>query len=187
LLLAAVAWAEGWAVYAARLAPDFYLTPARAGALVRLPAFALDPAWGRRLGGLVVIALFALFVASASALRGRIAALDRGGGELGRDVALWAGVFGVAVVASLWPRDPWTVLVLAFGVLASSLGPVALAGVPSSSRAAELACAAGLGAFALVAIVGQLASGSGAVTRYPALYGCAAAWMTLALARPRPA
>ncbi len=189
LLLAGAAWAEGWGVYAGRDAPDLFLGGVRPGALVQLPALAIGGAWGRRVGGALVVAVIALFAATASGLRERIAALDRGGGEPGRDVALWAGAVGVAVVASLWPRDPWTLLMIAFGVLASTLGPLALAPAGTPARAQAVACGIGLAALAATAVGGRFigVASAGALAEYPALVGAPAAWAALRLARPRPA
>jgi hypothetical protein len=189
LVLASLAWAEGWAVYAGALAPEFFLLDARGGLLVQLPVLVLDAPWGRWLGGVLTASLIALFVATASALRERVAALDRAGSDLGRDAALWAAMFGVAVVASLWPRDPWSVLLVAFGMLASSLGPLALAGDGLTPRAQALAGAAGLGVFALVALGGGVVAGTWAapLVVYPALFGGPAAWAALSLARSRTA
>lgn len=185
LLLAAAAWAQGWAIYAALSAPDLFLGTVRAGALAELPTLALGEPWGRRLGGVLVAGLITLFAATAAGLRERIAACDRSGGELGRDLPLWVGVFGIAVVASLWPRDPWTVLLTALGLLASTLGPLALApaGLPAQTRA--LACGAGLAVFVAVALGARLLGDDSALAAYPALLGAPAAWGALRLARPR--
>lgn len=187
LLLAGVGWAEGWAIYAARAAPDLFLGAARAGALTELPARALGEPWGRRLCGLVVAAVIALFAGSAAGLRERLAAGDRSGGGLGRDLPLWVVVLGGATAASLWPRDPWTLLVLGLGLLASTLGPLALAppGAPPGAR--TLACVVGLAVFVGIALGGRLLGGDSALAAYPALLAAPAAWTALRLAGPRPA
>ncbi len=179
----------GWAVYAAWLAPDLLLGAARAGALVQLPAFALDGPWGRRLTGVVIAGLIALFVATASALRSRIGALDRGGGELGRDVVLWAGMFGVAAVVSLWPSDPWTMLLLALGLLASALGAVALTPHRAGWRLQTVASAVASALYVGVTLAAPAGAGTWleSLTTYPALVAAPVGWAVLRLAQPRPA
>jgi len=188
LALAATGWAEGWAVYAGWAAPDLFLGTVRAGALVALPSLAVDGQGGRRLGGVLLVAVIALFIAGAAALRERIAALARGGG-LGSGIALWTGVLGGALVASLWSREPWALLVLVLGFLASTLAPLALASPALPVRAQIAVCAVGLAAFAVGALGGGAGGGALAATlgAYPALLGAPAAWGALRLARPRPA
>lgn len=189
LLLAGVGWAEGWAVYAGREAPDLFLGTVRAGSLIQVPALAIGEPWGRRLAGLLTVVLIALLAAMASGLRERIAALGGGGGELGRDVPLWVGVFGVAVVASLWPHDPWSVLVVALGLVASTLAPLAVASPAAPAPVRALACGIGLAAFILVGLGARLIGGAMAesLAEYPALLASPAAWIALRLARPGPA
>ncbi len=189
LLLAGVGWTLGWAIYAARSAPELFLGALRAGSLVQLPALAIGGPSASRLGGVVLAALIGLFAATASGLRERIAALDRSGGELGRDIPLWAGVFGVAVVASLWPRDPWSLLVVALGIVASTLAPLAGAPAGTPPRAQAVAGATGLAVFALVGLGGHEVAGAIAegLTAHPALLAAPAAWVALRLVRARAA
>ena len=186
LALAAAGWAEAWAVYAAWAAPDLFLGTVRAGALVALPSLAVGGPWGRRLTGVLVVAVLGLFVAGAAGLRERIAVFDRGGGH---DLALWSGVLGLALVGSLWPHEPWALLVLAQGLLASTLGPLALMSSAIPVRTQVMASGLGLAAFAVGALGGRASGGAVAATlgAYPALLGAPAAWAALRLARPRPA
>jgi hypothetical protein len=187
LVLIALWSMAGWAVYGAWLAPDLLLGDARAGSLIQLPAFALEGPWGRRLTGVVIAGLIALFVATASALRSRIGALDRGGGELGRDVVLWAAMFGIAAVVSLWPSDPWTMLLLALGLLASTLGTTPPAGHPATPRAQTVAAAVACALFATLALTAPAGAGTWLepLTTYPAVIAAPAGWAVLRLARSR--
>jgi hypothetical protein len=189
LILVALWSLSAWAVYAAWLAPDLLLGDARAGSLIQLPAFALEGPWGRRLSGVLIAGLIALFVATASALRSRIGALDRGDGELGRDVILWAGMFGVAAVVSLWPSDPWTILLLALGLLASTLGAATQTGNRAAPRTRTLASVAALTLFAALVLAAPASAGTWLepLTTYPALIAAPVGWTVLRLARPRPA
>jgi hypothetical protein len=189
LVLTALWSIAGWAVYAAWLAPDLLLGDGRAGALIQFPIYALDGPWGRRLTGILTAGLIALFVATASALRSRIGALDRAGGELGRDVILWAAMFGVAAVVSLWPSDPWTIFLLALGLLASTLGPAALIRRLADPRARTLASAVGLALVVALLLAAPASGGTGLepLTRYPALIAAPACWVALRLVRRRPA
>ncbi len=105
-LLLAFVWAQAWAVYALIQAPDLFLGGMTLERLLELPPHALfaEP-WRRTLQILLLAAGLAAFLASSLALRERLGALDAtGGGEIGHDPGLWAGLFGGAAVASLWPR-----------------------------------------------------------------------------------
>ena len=188
-LLVAVLWAEAWAVYALLNAPDVLLggiTPER---LLELPAPTLfaEP-WRRTLQGFLLVAALAAFLASSVALRERLGALDpTGGGEIGRDPGLWAGLFGVAALASLWPVDPWALTLLALGGAGCALGPAALA-PPRRAVLGTTAGVVGLFVFAAAA-AGQLRGAGGgllgAVTAYPALAGAPAGALMLWLGRTR--
>jgi hypothetical protein len=170
-LLIALLWAQGWAVYSALDAPDVFLggvTPSRLLAVGGLRDRLSDSPLQLSLlaGGL------ASFLASSIALRERLGALDRtGSGEIGHDVGLWAGVFAVAALASLWPVDVWSVAVVALGAVGSSLGPATLTSAPDS-----VATAAGLIGLVVFVSLGVLApwhAGAdgllGAVLAYPAM------------------
>jgi hypothetical protein len=188
VLLPAAAWAEGWAVYGSRAAPDLFLDGVRTGALARLPALAVGGAPGRRLAWLVAVALTFLLVATAAGLRERIAALDPDGGELARDPTLWTAVFGVAVFASLWPHDSWALLLLAFGVLAATLGAAALAAPAAPAATRVIASVLGLIVFAAVGLGSRAVPGALAesLATYPALVAAPVTWSALRLAAPRP-
>ena len=141
--------------------------------LLELPAHALfaEP-WRRTLQTLLLAAGLAAFLASSLALRERLGALDStGGGEIGHDPGLWAGLFGGAALASLWPVDPWGLSLLALGGAGCALGPAAL-WPPRHGRTAATAGVAGLIVFAGLAAAQLRGSDGGllgAAIAYPAL------------------
>ena len=112
--------------------PDLFLGGVTLERLLELPGAALfaEP-WRRALQAFLLVAGLAAFLASSVALRERLGALDpTGGGEIGRDPGLWAGLFGGAALASLWPVDPWALTLLALGGAGCALGPAALCPPP---------------------------------------------------------
>lgn len=186
-LLVAVVWAEAWAVYALLNAPDVLLGGITLERLLELPAPTLfaEP-WRRTLQGSLLVAGLAAFLASSVALRERLGALDpTGGGEIGRDPGLWAGLFGGAALAALWPVDPWALTLLALGGAGCALGPATLA-PPRRGALGTTAGAVGLIVFAAAAAA-QLRGASGgllgAVVAYPALAGAPAGALLLWLGR----
>ena len=185
-LLIALLWTQGWAVYSALDASDVFLggvTPERLLAVTgpdeRGPAD--SPLQLALLAGAL-----ASFLASSIALRERLGALDRSGsGEIGHDVGLWAGVFAIAALASLWPVDVWVLVLVALGAAGSSLGPATLRSAP-----AGVATAAGLIGLAVFASLGLLApwrAGAdgllGAVLTYPAMAAVPAGALALWVGR----
>ena len=49
---------------------------------------------------------------------GRIGALDvTGDGEIGHDLGLWSAILGGAALASLWPIEPWGLVLVACGLV----------------------------------------------------------------------
>ena len=170
-LLVALLWAQGWAVYSALEAPDVFLggvTPARLLAVTGLDE---SPA-GSRLQLSLLAGGLASFLASSIALRARLGALDRtGSGEIGHDVGLWAGVFAIAALASLWPVDIWFLILVALGAAGSSLGPATFCSAPAS--VATAAGLIGLVAFASLGVLAPWRSGAdgllGAILTYPAM------------------
>jgi len=187
-LLVALLWAEAWAVYALLNAPDVLLGGITLERLLELPAPTLfaEP-WRRTLQGFLLVAGLAAFLASSVALRERLGALDPTGGEIGRDPGLWAGLFGVAALASLWPVDPWALTLLALGGAGSALGPATLV-PPRRAVLGTTAGAVGLLVFAAAA-AGQLRGAGGgllgAMAAYPALAGAPAGALLLWLGRTR--
>jgi len=189
-LLAAFAWSEGWTIYSLIQAPDVFLGGITLDRLVELPAPALfaEP-WRRVLQAMLLGAGLALFLASSVALRERLGALDpTGGGEIGRDPGLWAGLFGGAALASLWPADPWALTLLALGGAGCALGPAAL--WPTRPERAALATTAGVVGLIVFAsfAAAQLRGSSGGdllnvAVAYPALVGAPAGALVLWLGR----
>jgi hypothetical protein len=186
-LLLAFVWAQGWAVYAVLEAPDLLLGGVTLERLLELPAPALfAESWRRALQAALLAAGLAAFLASSLALRERLGALDpTGGGEIGHDRGLWAGLFGGAALAALWPVDAWGVSLLALGGAGCALGPAAL-WPPRSIRTATTAGVIGLLVFAgLTAAQLRGASGGplGAAIAYPALLAAPAGGLILWLGR----
>jgi hypothetical protein len=190
-LLLAFVWAQAWAIYALLQAPDVLLGGVTLERLLELPAPALfaEP-WRRALQALLLAAGLAAFLASSLALRERLGALDAtGGGEIGHDPGLWAGLFGGAALASLWPVDPWALSLLALGGAGSALGPAAL-WPPRRGRTATTAGVFGLlvfASFAAAQVRGSSGGFLGAAIAYPALVaapaGAAILWLGRRLAR----
>jgi len=192
-LVLALLWAQAWAVYSALRAPDLFLGGVTAEALLDVPGLVLGESAGAlRLQGLLLAGALAGFLGSSIALRGRVARVDAtGDGEIGRDLGLWAMAFGGAGVASLWPVDPWALVVLVLGAAASTLAPpVLLPRHAARPGAATLAGCVGLLLFAGLAAAGSvwgrpsgvlLAVGAG----YPAVAALPAALVVLWLAGRR--
>lgn len=179
--------AQAWAVYSVLGAPDLFLGGVTPERLVELPglAFAGSP-WRRPLQAALLGAGLAGYLASSVALRERLGALDRtGGGEIGYDLGLWAGVFGVVAAASLWPVDPWRLTVLALGGAAAALSPAVLWPPPSERpAAATVAGLVGLAVFAALAVAAGLRAGSGEILlAYPAAVAVPAGAAVLWVAR----
>jgi hypothetical protein len=186
-LVLAFVWAQTWAIYGMIQAPDLFLGGITLERLLDLPAHALfaEP-WRRGLQVLLLGAGLAAFLASSLALRERLGALDStGGGEIGHDPGLWAGLFGGAALASLWPVDPWALSLLALGGAGCALGPAAL-WPPARGRTATTAGVVGLLVFASLSAA-QLGGSShgflGTAVVYPALLAAPAGALVLWLGR----
>ncbi len=193
VLLAGLAWAECWAVYAARWAPEVFLGGVTVPSLLELPALVLrgNP-WGSRLAGITLVGLSAAFLAGSVALREQVASAGgKVGRALGSDPGLWSSIFGVTALASLWSVEPWPLLLSALGLGASTVAPVILLGTPAGRpRAATWAVGMGLVLFVGLTAVGRLAVPASAVAQmvvaYPALVAAPVAAGVLWVAR-RPA
>ena len=178
LTLAAVSWGA-YGVYAA---PELELGASPVTGLVELPALVLPAPVGRALVATSILALLALFVASALALREVIA---RQAGPANADV-VWGGLVMVAAVVGLWPMDPWRTWLAGCGLAAATVAAPRLAG--GDSRAGLAGSLAGGAAFVGVAAVGgQLPAWAGAVAAYPALLAAPLAWMVVRAAGRRGA
>jgi hypothetical protein len=109
-----------WGFYAVATAPDVMLSGSVAEPLLRVSS-AVPGA--RHLAPLGVVALVALFVAAAGALRERVSILTGA-----RATVVWLTAVAVAAVASLWPFDPWRLLLAGLGLAAATLAAPRLAG-----------------------------------------------------------
>lgn len=150
----ALAWALGWATYTAVVAPELFLGGITPEKLFELPTLALRGSpWGPSLDALVITGAFFALLTSASALRSRLAP----GGLEGRDLGLWGGMLGLASLGSFWPLDPWRMLLMAFGLGASTLAPLAWVGIPRERpQAISMAVGTGLVVFLALALLGQI-------------------------------
>ncbi|MBI4240422.1 MAG: hypothetical protein HY613_01790 [Candidatus Rokubacteria bacterium] len=186
--LLAVAWALGWATYIAFLAPELFLGGVTPEKLFELPALALrGSAWGPTLGDLALVGGCFALLASAAGLRGLLA--RRATEE--RNVGLWGAMLAVSALGTYWPLDPWSVLLTGFGLGASTLAPLTLAG-PSRERplATRVAAWTGLSLFLVLAAAGQFVTPAARwaqiLLAYPALVASPVTFVLLWLAR-RPA
>lgn len=155
----ALAWALGWATYTALVAPELFLGEITPEKLFELPALALRGSpWGPSLDALVIAGAFFALLTSASALRSRLAL----GGLEARDLGLWGGMLGLASLGSFWPLDPWRILLMAFGLGASTLAPRAWVGIPRERpQAISLAVGTGLVVFLALALLGEILTARG--------------------------
>lgn len=190
VFLAALGWAEAWAIYSVRWAPEFFLRTNTAATLLELPALVLrgNP-WGSVLVGLSLLGLLALFLAGSVALREELAIAEAA--ALASDRGLWGGMFVMAALAALWPVEPWSLLLGALGLGASTLAPLVFFASPTG-RPTSAAWAVGLGLTLFLALtaVGRLGVPSGAVAQallnYPALVAAPVAAGILRVARRPP-
>jgi hypothetical protein len=194
-LLAVFVWGIGWAIYCALGAPDIFLGGVALERLVRPPSLSWAAGAGSWAAGRLVPALLpaaglASFFASSVALRERIGGLDvTGGGEIGHDFGLWSAIIGAAALASLWPTEPWVVVLTALGLAASTLAPAVLLPPPAArARWGTWAGFVGLAVFAALALLGQWTAGgspgwAGLPLAYPAVVAAPAAALVLRLAR----
>ena len=208
-LLAVFVWGIGWAVYCALGAPDIFLGGVALERLVRPPSLSWAAgagswaagagSWAAAVGAagaerfvpaLVPVAGLASFFASSVALRERIGGLDvTGGGEIGHDLGLWSAIIGAAAVASLWPTEPWVLVLTALGLAASTLAPAVLLPAPAArARWGTWAGFVGLAVFGALALLGQWTAGgspgwAGLPLAYPAVVAAPAAALVLWLAR----
>ncbi len=196
-LYAVFVWGIGWAVYCALDAPDIFLGGVALERLVRPPSLTGAAGAGiwavgaeRFVVALVPAAGLASFFASSVALRERIGGLDvTGGGEIGHDLGLWSAIIGAAAAASLWPTEPWVLVLTAMGLAASTVAPAVLLPPPAArARWSTWAGFVGLAVFGALALLGQWPAGgspgwAGLPLAYPAVAAAPAAALVLRLAR----
>jgi hypothetical protein len=176
LLFVVVLWGECWAIYAAAYTPELFLGGVIAPALLELPSLVFFGSWwGQWLSWIVVVGLLSWFLASAAALRESIIALGgQPGEEFLKHPVLWVGLVAAAGLASLWPVAPWSLMLIALGLGASTLSPIILAGRPAGRPAVEkVAVGFGLLLFLGLTAAGRLgmpaSEGMRAIFAYPSL------------------
>ena len=179
LLIVALA-ATCWGLYAVIAAPEVMLSGSVAEPLLRVPG-AVPGA--RIVIPFVIVALAALFVATAGALRERVSALAGA-----RATWAWLAVVAVAAGASLWPFDPWFLLMAGLGFAAATLAAPRLAGGRTARIAGwplpVLGALAGGVVFAgAVALGPRLPAAVGIVAEWPVLLAAPAGWLTVKLLR----
>jgi hypothetical protein len=179
-LLALALAAACWGVYAVAAAPEIMLSGSLAEPLLRLPDVVPGAAG---LTPLVAVALLALFLAAAGALRERVAALAGA-----RGTAAWVAAVVIAAFASLWPFDPWFLLMAGLGFAAATIaGPRLAAGgggrIGSWPVEAIGALAGGAVFVALAALGPRLPAALGALAESPALLAAPAGWLAVKLLR----
>jgi hypothetical protein len=197
ILLTVVLAAALWGVYAVDAAPELSIGAPPAASFAGLPAAVAGPGRARFLG-VTVVALGALLVASASALRQRLAdlaeiAAGRPGSWARRPVigiVAWPIVVGAAAAGSTWIADGWWLFLQGAGLAAASfLGPlVAAGGAAGAKREGVAGVLAGAGLFAVITagaswLAPLSTSPAAVVTQYPALVAAPTAWLVAALAR----
>ena len=179
LLVVALA-ATGWGVFAVATAPEVMLSGSVAEPLLRVSS-AVPGA--RAFAPLGVLALLALFVAAAGALRERVTSLAGVRGTMA-----WLTAVALAAVASLWPFDPWFLLMAGLGVAAATLAAPRLAGAGGARVAgwpvhALGALGGGVAFVAAVALGPRLPVALGVVAEWPVLLAAPAAWLIVKLLR----
>lgn len=196
-LLGVVLAATCWGVYTVAAAPELSIGARATASLVRLAPIVADEPWRSRLLAASTLALAALFLASALALRRRLAdfgAVEAGevGAKTRRRVvttATWCGVVGAAVAGTALDVDGFTLWLWGVGLAASTLlGPlVAMGDTPGGERArARGALAGGLLFAVVVAAAHRLAPLHGpldVVAEFPALVAVPGAWLVTTLSR----
>ena len=142
-----------------------------AAPVLRLPLRALGPRTGAPLTVLALVALTALLLTAAMALRDCLADVGRSG------PAPWAAVVGLATLIAVAPFDPWRLLALGLGVTGAVCTPAWLA----SGRVAALAGSiVGAVVFVGLATLPMTAPALGLVpdvlVRYPVLVALPLGW-----------
>jgi hypothetical protein len=161
-----------WGVYAMYAAPDLLLGATILTPLVQLSP-TVDPHDGALLAGSVAFGLVTFFAATMAALSRRLEVITNL--SPGRARAAWSGLCVGACVASLWPADPWRLLLAGLGLLASAWIAPALA--DAGAVATIVAGVVGTIAFAIIALGGTwLIHDVPVVLEYPALVAAPVAW-----------
>lgn len=186
VLLLFVLLAASWGVYAVDAAPELFLGASPLAPLVELSSLVAAPLGARALGAVVVMALVALHVTAACALRDRLGAVAfADSAPRGGPGALWGAICGGALVASLAAGDASRLFSWGLGLAASTGGARLVAG--SEGRAGRIGASLGTLAFVGLAFSGRyLPAWVSAVGTYPALLAAPLAWgSVVVLARAR--
>lgn len=186
-----------WGVYAVDVAPEVSIGAPAAASLIHLVPVVADEPWRSRMLAAIVLALVALLLASAAALRQCLVDVGaRGGGWVAATArrrvfgaATWSVVVVAAAAGSALAATGWSLLLWGAGLAAATLlGPlVATGGRPGFERArAKGVLAGGLLFVVLAASAHWLAPLHGVldvVGQYPALVAVPGAWLVATLAR----
>jgi hypothetical protein len=181
LLLVVLALAAAcWGVYAVAAVPDAALGGSLAEPLLRLPGAVPG---GRVLVPLMALAMLALFVAAAGSLHARVTTLAGA-----RGAPLWVGAVAVAALGSVFPFDPWFLLMAGLGFAAATIGAPRLAAagaarIGSWPVEAVGALAGGLVFVLVVALGPRLPALLGAAAESPAVMAAPAGWLAVKMLR----
>jgi len=171
VLMATVAAAVGWGVYAAAAAPDLTLGGSPLAPLLRLPPRALGPRAADVVATLALGAVVVLLVTAAMALRRRLAA------TAGPRSVLWAAAVGLAAAVAAWSSDPWRLLVVGLGLAAAVWTPSLLAtGRTAALAGSSVGAVVFLGLIALPLVAPGAAAWLDTLVRYPALVAMPLGW-----------
>lgn len=184
-----------WGVYTVAEAPDLSIGARAAASLVGLVPVVADEPWRSRLLAAILLALVALFLASAVALRRRLddsGAREDGPAPVRRRLvaaATWCGVVAAGVGASTLDVDGFTLWLWGVGLAASTLlGPLVATGdTPGYERARAQGALAGGVLFVVVAAaayrLAPLPPPLAIVAEFPALVAVPSAWLVTTLSR----
>jgi hypothetical protein len=196
LVLALVLAAACWALYAVDAAPEASIGVSAAAVLVRLVPVLADDPWRSRILTAMSLALLALLLGSAAALRRSlvdlVAAPGAGAAEPLRrrvvEAATWVVMVVAALGAGMVAGDGLTLLGGGLGLAAAVvLGPGLVRGQgPAVEQARAKGALAGAVIFVVVAGLSRWLALAGAVDvigRYPILLAAPGAWAAATLAK----
>jgi len=173
-----------WGVYATLVAPEAGLTGSPVEALLALPRAISSGVPRGVLTLLIVLGLFALFIAAADGLRESLAAVGSA-----RWPAWWTGASAAgAIAAALSTVTPWTPLLAGLGLAGSAVAAPRLAARDRARIGAWPATAAGglVGAavFVAIAVFGERVPAALTIVREaPVLAAAPAAWLVVKVLR----
>jgi hypothetical protein len=191
LMFTVILAAACWGIYAIDAAPELSMGVPAAALLVRLAPVVADEPWRSRILAAIVLALLALFLAAAAALRHCLLDLTAVGSTSVRrhlvEAATWVVMVVAAAGASLLAADGFTLLALGAGLAATvHLGPLLVRGQgPGVDSARAKGALIGALVFVLLALLARWSGPGliGAVTEYPALAAAPIAWLVATFSR----